>query len=154
MEIDFNSFDDKYNEYENRFIDLTKIALDIIGLNFDPIISISLVNNDFIHQINKEYRNIDKETDVISFAFIDSEKDKNTILRSGKSYVLGDIYISVEKAITQAKEIGNTLQREILFLYVHGLLHLLGYDHMKKEDEEKMFALQEDILQAYIRKKI
>lgn len=134
MEIDFNSFDDKYNEYENRFIDLTKIALDIIGLNFDPIISISLVNNDFIHQINKEYRNIDKETDVISFAFIDSEKDKNTILRSGKSYVLGDIYISVEKAITQAKEIGNTLQREILFLYVHGLLHLLGYDHMKKEE--------------------
>ena len=104
--------------------------------------NVILVNNNEIKKLNKEYRNIDKETDVISFAL---EDEKEEIINSNKR-VLGDIYISIEKAKKQAKEYKHTLRRELSFLCVHGLLHLLGYDHMSKEDEKVMFEKQELIL--------
>ncbi len=103
--------------------------------------NVIIVNNDYIHSLNRDYRNIDKETDVISFA-LEDEKDENF----SKKRMLGDIYISIDKARSQAKEYGHSLNREICFLAVHGFLHLLGYDHMKKEDEEIMFGKQELIL--------
>ena len=118
----------------------------MLKLKFDPIVSVSLIDNEKIHDINKQYRNIDRPTDVISFAFLDGEGLDVKKLKG--NVVLGDIYISIDKALEQAEEYGHDNKREFCFLFVHGLLHLLGYDHMKKEDEEIMFPLQEEILNA------
>ena len=109
----------------------------------DSIMSIIIVDNKTIHEINKQYRNIDRETDVISFALEEGE----TIEEPVKT--LGDIYISIDKVYEQAKEYNHSVKRELFFLVTHGFLHLLGYDHMVKEDEEKMFSLQEEILDSY-----
>lgn len=103
--------------------------------------SVIFVGNEEIRKINKEYRGIDKITDVISFAFED-----NPDLVYNKARVLGDIYICIPRMKEQALSYGHSIKRELSFLTVHGLLHLLGYDHMKKEDEEVMFGLQELIL--------
>lgn len=146
MEIDFTSIDTNFSDYEEKFIKLTEIALNHLKLTFNPIISVSLINNKQIHKINKKYRQIDQPTDVISFAFMDGDDLKEKVFHSTQTVCLGDIYISIEKADEQAKEYGHSIERELSFLYVHGLLHLLGYDHMKKEDEEIMFPLQEEIL--------
>ena len=107
----------------------------------NAIFSIIFVDNDEIKKINKEYRNIDKITDVISFAF----EDNNNIVYNNLR-ILGDIYICIPRMIEQAKEYGHSEKRELSFLTVHGLLHLLGYDHMNEKDEKEMFALQELIL--------
>lgn len=107
--------------------------------NFNVI----FVDNDYIHKLNKEYRNVDRPTDVISFALEDNKEEELSSIR-----MLGDIYISIDKAREQALEYGHSLRRELSFLSVHGILHLLGYDHMKKEDEKVMFAKQEEILNA------
>lgn len=109
----------------------------------DSVMSIIIVDNKTIHEINKKYRNIDRETDVISFALEEGE----TIEEPVKT--LGDIYISIDKVYEQAKEYNHSIKRELFFLVTHGFLHLLGYDHMIKEDEEKMFSLQEEILNSY-----
>ena len=106
----------------------------------DVSFNVIIVDNDYIHKLNKEYRNIDRETDVISFA-LEDDKTFNPLER-----VLGDIYISIDKAKSQSEEYGHSLKRELCFLAVHGMLHLLGYDHMEKEDEKVMFGLQEEIL--------
>ncbi len=104
--------------------------------------SVIIVDDSYIHKINKEYRNIDRPTDVISFALMDNDScnTDDGILR------LGDIYISIDKVKSQAKEYNHSEEREISFLAVHGLLHLLGYDHMNKKDEKIMFEKQELIL--------
>ena len=108
------------------------------------LFNIILIDNKEIKEINSKYRNIDRETDVITFALEDYEdKEKGMEFR-----VLGDIYISVDKVYEQALEYGHSVKRELCFLFVHGLLHLLGYDHMTKEDEEIMFPLQEKILEG------
>lgn len=111
------------------------------NLEFNVII----INNEEIHKINKEYRGIDRPTDVISFA-LENYKD---IKYENDYRVLGDIYISIDKVREQAKEYGHSEKRELAFLAVHGLLHLLGYDHMEKEDEKVMFSRQELILDGY-----
>lgn len=146
MELDFTSVNKAYNKYEKTFNEILSFVLKFLKLKFSPIVSVSIIDNEAIHQINKEYRNIDRETDVISFAFIDSEKDKDKIKMSKIDYVLGDIYISYEKCEEQAKSYEHSLNREICFLFLHGILHLLGYDHMEKDDEKIMFDLQDKIL--------
>ena len=146
MELDFTSLDKSYNKYKKTFSEILSFTLKYLKLKFSPIVSVSIIDNQSIHQINKEYRGIDKETDVISFAFIDAEENKEQIKMSKIDYVLGDIYISLEKAKEQAELYGHSLNRELCFLFLHGILHLLGYDHMKKEDEEIMFDLQDKIL--------
>ncbi len=110
----------------------------------DAEFNVIFVDNKTIKNINKEYRGIDKETDVISFALEDNEEIKFEFGR-----LLGDIYISVPKMKAQAKEYGHSEKREMAFLTIHGLLHLLGYDHMTKKDEEVMFKEQELILDGY-----
>ena len=95
-----------------------------------------------IHEINREYRKIDKETDVISFASLDDE----SLLNMEDTVELGDIFINVEAIREQAKDYGHSLKREFCFLVIHGILHLLGYDHLNKDDEKVMFDLQEEIL--------
>ena len=106
--------------------------------------NIIIIDNERIHEINKEYRHIDRETDVISFA-LEDEKD----ITYDDFRLLGDIYISIDRVISQAKEYGHSELREICFLATHGILHLLGYDHMTKEGEHEMFSLQEALLDEY-----
>lgn len=105
------------------------------------LVSFVFVNNKKIREINKEYRGIDRETDVISFAFMDEDINPDTDYTN-----YGEIYISLEKTLSQSLEYGHSFDRELCFLTVHGLLHLLGYDHMTKEDEKVMFSLQDKIL--------
>ena len=108
----------------------------------DAIFSIIFVDNETIQTINREYRGLDSITDVISFALEDNE-----VVDKTKERVLGDIYICIPRMIEQAKSYGHSEKRELAFLAVHGLLHLLGYDHTKsKSDEKIMFSLQEEIL--------
>ena len=106
--------------------------------------NVIIVDNKKIHEINKEYRGIDRETDVISFALEDDKTFNRTDFR-----ILGDIYISLDRVISQSIEYGHSFKRELFFLALHGLLHLLGYDHMKKEDEIVMFGKQEEVLKKY-----
>ena len=113
--------------------------------NLDNIIfNVIIIDNDRIREINKEYRGIDRETDVISFAL---EDDKTMHLDEIR--VLGDIYISLDKVKSQAEEYGHSFKRELSFLAIHGFYHLLGYDHQTKEDEEVMFKKQEEVLESY-----
>ena len=146
MELDFNSFDESLNDYQSVYESLVVKTLKHLGLEFDPYISVTFVDNEFIHKINREYRKIDRPTDVISFAFMDGDENKDKIFHSKQMVVLGEIYISFDKAREQATAYGHSLDRELRFLFVHGLLHLLGYDHMTAEDEKIMFSLQEEIL--------
>lgn len=103
--------------------------------------NVIIVDNEYIHKLNKEYRHIDRPTDVITFALEDYEDIHYDDFR-----LLGDIYISLDKVKEQAIEYGHSFKREICFLAVHGFLHLLGYDHMELVDEKEMFSRQELIL--------
>lgn len=138
----FNEYGKDIEELEvlNDFINYSVDKLDLKNVMFNVI----MVSNESIHKINKEYRGIDKETDVITFALEDNKQIDVPDVR-----VLGDIYISYDKVISQALEYGHSITREICFLGVHGLLHLLGYDHMNKAEEEKMFSLQKELLNNY-----
>ena len=122
-----------YIKYVVKELELEKCEFNII-----------IVDNAKIHEINKEYRNIDRETDVISFAMEDNMDVEYQDFR-----LLGDIYISIDKVISQAKEYGHSNLREICFLATHGILHLLGYDHMEPDDEKEMFDLQNKLLDGY-----
>lgn len=123
----------EYITYVVRELKLEKCEFNII-----------IVDNKRIHEINKEYRGIDRETDVISFALEDNMDVQYIDFR-----LLGDIYISIDKCYMQASEYGHSIEREICFLATHGILHLLGYDHMEPEDEKEMFDLQNKLLDGY-----
>ncbi len=108
-------------------------------------VSVMIVDNKQIHQLNKEYRQVDRPTDVLSFPLWDPEEDW-VIVEDEETVPLGDIVISYAKAREQAEEFGHSLKRELGFLVVHGFLHLLGYDHETPEQEREMFGRQEEIL--------
>jgi probable rRNA maturation factor len=118
----------------------------MLGVKINYEVDCSLVDDQTIQEINRDYRKIDRVTDVISFAFNDDDDPMDQINDPDVPRMLGEIFVCVPQALRQAKEIGNSDLRELRFLFTHGLLHLLGYDHMKKEDEEIMFPLQEKIL--------
>lgn len=138
-----------FNEV-NQEIDELKVLNDYIKFVVKKLklekceFNIIIVDNKKIHEINKEYRGVDRETDVISFAMEDEMDVKYDNFR-----LLGDIYISIDKAKSQAIEYGHSLLREICFLATHGILHLLGYDHMEPDDEKEMFTLQNELLDEY-----
>ncbi len=138
----FNETDKEIEELEtlHNYIKYVVKKLELEKCEFNIII----VDNEKIHEINKEYRNVDRETDVISFAMEDEKDVEYPDFR-----LLGDIYISLDKVISQANEYGHSRLREICFLATHGILHLLGYDHMEKEEEEEMFKLQNELLDGY-----
>lgn len=138
----FNEYNTDIDELDlcEKFINYCLDKLDLKNVMFNVIIT----DNEKIHSLNKDYRNIDRPTDVITFAL---EDDKQVDIPSIR--VLGDIYISYDKVISQALEYNHSKKRELCFLAVHGLLHLLGYDHMNKNDEEKMFKLQKELLEDY-----
>ena len=110
----------------------------------NAIFNIIFIDNKEIREINREYRNVDRETDVISFALEDNMDVVYDDFR-----LLGDIYISYEKAIEQAELYNHSVKREVFFLATHGILHLLGYDHMEEEDEKVMFGKQNELLDGY-----
>jgi len=124
------------------------------GIEYGEV-ALTLVDNAHIHEINKQYRNIDRPTDVISFALNDEVDEEMEIIfevedeseQDPISGMLGDIIISIERADEQRIEYGHSLERELGFLFVHGFLHLLGYDHEQEEAEKEMFSKQELILQ-------
>lgn len=138
----FNELDRDIEELDilNSYVKYVCDKLDLDKCEFNIII----VDNEKIHQINREYRNVDRETDVISFAMEDNMDIKYEDFR-----LLGDIYISIDKCYSQAEEYGHSKVREICFLATHGILHLLGYDHMNEDDEVKMFSLQNELLDGY-----
>ena len=141
----FNETNEKIEEI-NDMTQVLNVAIkqqQLDNIEFNVII----VDNEYIHNLNRDYRKIDRPTDVITFALEDYEDIKL------EHRMLGDIYISIDKAHEQAQNYGHSLKREICFLAVHGFLHLLGFDHMNETDEKEMFGLQEVILnEANIRK--
>lgn len=147
MNIDFvfdNEVENFENNYEQDFTAIIEQALKTLGIEDDVEVSCVLVNDERIHEINREYRHIDRSTDVISFAM----EDNDQFYVEGMPRTLGDIFISVDHAKKQAEEYGHSLRREMCFLFTHGILHLLGYDHMTDEQEKEMFGLQDQILGA------
>ncbi|WP_137788844.1 rRNA maturation RNase YbeY [Bacillus sp. E(2018)] len=112
-------------------------------------VSITIVTKERIQEINKEYRQKDSVTDVISFAMEEMGEDETEIIGGEETRFLGDIIICLDVAKEQAEDYGHSLEREMGFLAVHGFLHLLGYDHMNDEDEKRMFGRQEEILEQY-----
>lgn len=124
-------------QYLNKVIDHTLNKLNVTHSCF----SIIFIDDEKMHEMNRQYRGIDRTTDVLSFAYEDNETIKSEIRE------LGDIFISIPKMKEQAISYNHSEMRELSFLTVHGLLHLLGYDHTKsKKDEEIQFGLQEEIL--------
>ena len=137
-----NLLDEKVDELDKLKDFLYKVCEDENLLNV--MFNVIIVDNKRIHEINKEYRGIDRPTDVISFALEDDKTFNRDDIR-----ILGDIYISIDKVRSQSEEYGHSFKRELYFLAIHGLLHLLGYDHMNKEDEKIMFSKQEEVLSRY-----
>ncbi|BAM47245.1 rRNA maturation RNase YbeY [Amphibacillus xylanus] len=147
-------FIDETNLIDESYIkliqDLIIFAAKEEGVSPDAEMSISFVNNDTIQELNRNYRGIDKPTDVISFALQDSVEGEIEIKGDQLPPLnLGDIVISVDKAEEQAEEYEHSLEREYGFLALHGFLHLLGYDHIEYDQEQEMFKKQEDILNAF-----
>lgn len=136
----------KYNdgiEDQNTLEDFIKYCIKKLKLK-NVMFNVIIVNNQEIHKLNKNYRNIDRPTDVITFALEDFDDGIKLSIR-----MLGDVYISYDKVISQANEYNHSKTRELCFLAIHGLLHLLGYDHMNKEEEKIMFSLQKELLDSY-----
>ncbi len=109
-------------------------------------VSVSIVDNEEIRQINKQFRGIDRATDVLSFPLLTFEEGERPDFNEKNEVLLGDIIISLERAKEQAEEYGHSLKRELAFLTAHSMLHLLGYDHMEEEEEKEMFQKQREIL--------
>ncbi len=120
-----------------------EVAGEIYGTE-NAELGITLTDDSHIHELNKKYRNIDRPTDVLSFAF--RESDEPEILGAEEPEILGDIIISVERAKAQAEDFGHSYLREIIFLTVHGFLHLIGYDHMEDEERREMEEEQKFVM--------
>ena len=140
----FNQTDEEIKELEV----VEKVLVSAINKEKleDVTFNLIIVDNEYIHELNKNYRGIDRETDVITFAL---EDEDSIVLPEEVERNLGDIYISIDKAVSQAEEYGHGLNRELSFLAVHGFYNLLGYDHMNPDDEKVMFTKQEEVLEEY-----
>ena len=140
----FNNLTEEKVEEENLINDVLEFAMKKEQLE-NTSFSVIFVDNKYIHNLNKTYRNIDRPTDVITFALEDDE----SIINGSDNRMLGDIYISLDRAHEQAEEYGHSFKRELSFLAVHGFYHLLGYDHQTEEEEKIMFGKQEEILEEF-----
>lgn len=138
---------------QHEIEELLQYAATYLKLPETAEMSVTFMNNQEIQEINRIYREKDTPTDVISFALEEAGDDEFDIIFDEVEFDLprnlGDIMISVERAQEQAEEYGHTLDRELGFLALHGFLHINGYDHMTPEDEQEMFGLQKEILDAY-----
>jgi len=136
--------------YEKIITRVCSEAALVYGLGPKTEISILLCHNEYIHALNKQYRHIDRPTDVLSFALNEGEDDGYD---GPDTALLGDIIISLEKVAEQAAEYGHSFERELAYLTIHGMLHILGYDHMEPEDKAEMRGEEEFILRrlGYVR---
>lgn len=123
------------NEEEEEISSILQYAYSLEGKERGEL-SITLTDNERIHELNRLYRNVDRPTDVLSFPLEEDE-------------LLGDIIVSIPKAMDQAREYGHSFRRELYFLIVHGFYHLLGYDHETPEQESQMFSRQEQVLNHF-----
>lgn len=145
--------DGKIGLYKRKIGKIFKIAEKVLGENFEnTYLSVNFVGDEQIKRLNSEFRKIDKVTDVLSFPNLQKKAEES--LKNFQSdadfdtnmLFLGDVVISKNVAKAQAREFGHSMKREVCFLALHGLLHLLGYDHIEKEDEKIMNKLQDEIL--------
>ena len=146
MNINF-TFDEQTQSCASVINNIYEIALKETGKPNDITVNIVLVSPEEIKRLNKEFRNIDKVTDVLSFPMLDDFNDFESARDITGECEIGDIYINPERALEQAVEYGHSYKREICFLALHGFLHLLGYDHMTESEEKEMFNLQDIILE-------
>ncbi|MCR6110390.1 rRNA maturation RNase YbeY [Bacillus sp. A301a_S52] len=135
---------------KNLVADVLNTALEEENMKEESEVSVTFVTDEHIHKLNRDYRDKDQPTDVLSFALNESDDGMS---ESPASNLLGDVIISVPRAKVQAEEYGHDMKRELCFLAVHGFLHLVGYDHATETDEKVMFTKQEDILQKHGLKK-
>ncbi|MBN3556183.1 rRNA maturation RNase YbeY [Fictibacillus nanhaiensis] len=143
-----NEIDENSTEFQELLSNVLEKAAEMEETG-QAEVSITIVTKERIQEINKEYRQKDSVTDVISFAMEEMGEDETEIIGGEETRFLGDIIICLDVAKEQAEEYGHSLDREMGFLAVHGFLHLLGYDHMNEEDEKRMFGRQEEILEQY-----
>lgn len=152
MDISFLNEQDKFDITDKlkELITLAaKTALDYMGFDRDAEISVMFIDNEGIRVLNAQHRGIDRATDVLSFPMLEYDDDGEMFDDPGDiedELCLGDIVISLERAAEQAEEYGHSFEREVGFLTVHSMLHLLGYDHMTEEEEKEMFGFQKEIL--------
>lgn len=125
------------------------LALEREDASPDSEISLTLTDDEGIRTLNRDYRRLDQPTDVLSFPLLEEAGDEPSVVGDEQDYLLGDIVISLERAVIQAGEYGHSLEREVGFLFIHGLLHLLGYDHDTPEGESDMREREEATLQAF-----
>ena len=155
--MDLEIYDDTKNVPEEKIKlieDILNFAGSYLKLPENTEMSVTLMDNEHIHEINKKYRGVDKPTDVISFAIEEDDPDEVPIILPEDEEFdipknIGDIMVSMDEVKEQAEYLGHSEDRELGFLVVHGFLHLNGYDHMKEEDEKEMFGLQREILDSY-----
>ena len=147
MEVIISNYPEELT-FPQDYIDNVKAAAEMVGKLYgveNGEVSVTLTNNAYIHTLNKQYRQIDRPTDVLYFALNESEEPA---VDGGLDVnVLGDLIISVERAEEQAADYGHRVRREMAFLTVHGMLHLLGYDHMEEEERAEMEAEQRFVME-------
>lgn len=147
INVDFIDEDGFVTTEEQKDIsDLLAFAYKHLKEEGSAEVSVSFVSNEEIQAINRDYRDKDSITDVISFAL---EEDELNLIHEDAPRTLGDIIISTDRAKEQAEDYGHSYRRELLFLSLHGFLHLLGYDHMESDEEAEMNGKQEEILTAF-----
>lgn len=148
------SFDFSEDEYVRKVIEK---AMDYVKCPYEAEVNVLFTDNNGIHEMNKEYRQIDRPTDVLSFPMLEYDQAGNFDFLEDESYdnfhpetgelILGDIVLSCEKIKEQAKEYGHSELRELCFLVAHSMLHLFGYDHMEDTEREQMERMQTEILE-------
>ena len=147
MQIELSNQQEKLSltqEMEDRIIEVLEEAARVHEVDDMTEVSLMFTDDETIHEMNREYRGIDRPTDVLSFALEEGEEEE--IYGGPEENLLGDIIISVETAVRQAEEYGHSVECEMAFLALHGMLHLLGYDHMEEEERREMRAQEEAIL--------
>lgn len=145
MIVNFNNFGDK--NLKKKITEIYEIALKETHNKSNIVIDVTIVGRKTIRELNREHRNVDRVTDVLSFPLLENDELKSDLMQNEDIQTeLGDIVICKSRAIEQAKEYGHSIERELCFLALHGFLHVLGYDHIEKKDEIIMFPLQDKIL--------
>lgn len=152
LKINLSEENDNLSSETNKLLEeIYQALIEKEGLGQEAEVSLLLTNNEEIQELNRDYRNLDQATDVLSFPIYEREEIEALLKdQEGPELILlGDIIISMERAGEQALEYGHSLKREVAYLFVHGLLHLLGYDHLEEDEKKEMRTREEEILKSF-----